>query len=95
MAKKINFSSVQKQANVEVIELNTYFIARTFKAFCVMENAIKASTYKVNKSKVNKSGENEERLFGTLDPDYVIEMNKEVLPFLKELVYGFIYNSKE
>lgn len=95
MAKKINFSSIQKQANVQVIELNAYFIARTFKAFCVIENAIKASTYKVSKSKVNKSCESEEHLFGTLDPDHVIEINKEVLPFLKELVYGFIYNSKE
>ena len=86
MAKKINFSSVQKQANVEVIELNTYFIAKTIKALSTLENAMLDGVRK------NKE---EEPVFVAISSKHVQKIYEEVLPFLKELEDGFMTDSKE
>lgn len=87
MAKKINFSSVQEQANVEVIKLNTYFIAKSIKALSVIESAMKDG--------VRKNKEEEENIFVAISSSHVQRIYEEVLPFLKELENGFMSDSKE
>lgn len=86
MAKKINFSSVQEQANVEVIKLNTYFIAKSIKALSIIESAMKDGVRK------NKE---EENIFVAINSSHVQRIYEEVLPFLKELEDGFMSDSKE
>lgn len=86
MAKKINFSSVQEQANVEVIKLNTYFIAKSIKALSIIESAMKDGVRK------NKE---EENIFVAISSSHVQRIYEEVLPFLKELEDGFMSDSKE
>ena len=41
--KTIQFSTVEKQCNVEIIELNTYIIARAIKAQLKMHNALEGT----------------------------------------------------
>ena len=86
MAKKINFSSVQEQANVEVIKLNTYFIAKSIKALSIIESAMKDGVRK------NKE---EEPVFVAISSSHVQRIYEEVLPFLKELEDGFMSDSEE
>ena len=38
--KAIQFSTVEKQCNIEIVELNTYFIAKAIKAQLKMQNAL-------------------------------------------------------
>jgi hypothetical protein len=91
MAKKINFSSVQKQANVEVIELNTYFIAKTIKALSTLENAMSDGVHET----VSVDSGKEELKFTAISSKHVQKIYEEVLPFLKELEDGFMSDSKE
>lgn len=90
MAKKINFSSVQKQANVEVIELNTYFIAKTIKALSTLENAMSDGV-----RKNQQSSDEKDIIFTAISSKHVQKIYEEVLPFLKELEDGFMSDSKE
>lgn len=90
MAKKINFSSVQKQANVEVIELNTYFIAKTIKALSTLENAMSDGV-----RKNPKSDDEKDIMFLAISSKHVQRIYEEVLPFLKELEDGFMSDSEE
>lgn len=90
MAKKINFSSVQKQANVEVIELNTYFIAKTIKALSTLENAMLDGVRKNTQVDSDK-----DIIFTAISSKHVQKIYEEVLPFLKELEDGFTSDSKE
>lgn len=91
MAKKINFSSVQEQANVEVIKLNTYFIAKSIKALSVLESAMQDGVRK----KATTDDEKEEVVFLAINSKHVQRIYEEVLPFLKELEDGFMSDSKE
>lgn len=91
MAKKINFSSVQEQANVEVIKLNTYFIAKSIKALSIIESAMKDGVRK----KATTDDEKEENIFVAISSSHVQRIYEEVLPFLKELEDGFMSDSKE
>lgn len=90
MAKKINFSSVQKQANVEVIELNTYFIAKTIKALSTLENAMLDGV-----RKNTQVSDDKDIIFTAISSKHVQKIYEEVLPFLKELEDGFMSDSKE
>lgn len=90
MAKKINFSSVQKQANVEVIELNTYFIAKTIKALSTLENAMSDGV-----RKNTQVSDDKDIIFTAISSKHVQKIYEEVLPFLKELEDGFMSDSKE
>lgn len=90
MAKKINFSSVQEQANVEVIKLNTYFIAKSIKALSVLESAMKDGV-----RKNPQSSDEKDIIFTAISSSHVQRIYEEVLPFLKELEDGFMSDSKE
>lgn len=90
MAKKINFSSVQEQANVEVIKLNTYFIAKSIKALSVLESAMKDGV-RTN----SQSSDENDLIFMAINSKHVQRIYEEVLPFLKELEDGFMSDSKE
>lgn len=90
MAKKINFSSVQEQANVEVIKLNTYFIAKSIKALSIIESAMQEGV-----CKNTKSSDEKDIMFTAISSKHVQRIYEEVLPFLKELEDGFMSDSKE
>lgn len=90
MAKKINFSSVQEQANVEVIKLNTYFIAKSIKALSIIESAMKDGV-----RKNPQSSDEKDIIFTAISSSHVQRIYEEVLPFLKELEDGFMSDSKE
>jgi hypothetical protein len=90
MAKKINFSSIQEQANVEVIKLNTYFIAKSIKALSVLESAMKDGV-RTN----SQSSDEKDLIFMAINSKHVQRIYEEVLPFLKELEDGFMSDSKE
>lgn len=90
MAKKINFSSVQEQANVEVIKLNTYFIAKSIKALSVIESAMKDGV-RPN----SQSSDEKDLIFMAINSKHVQRIYEEVLPFLKELEDGFMSDSEE
>lgn len=90
MAKKINFSSVQEQANVEVIKLNTYFIAKSIKALSIIESAMKDGV-----CKNPQSSDEKDIMFTAISSSHVQRIYEEVLPFLKELEDGFMSDSKE
>lgn len=89
MAKKINFSSVKKQVttvNVDVIEINTFFIAKTIRALGIIENAMEAGVFKKENGEVN---------YTAINSKHVQKIYEEVLPFLKELEEGLMSDSKE
>lgn len=90
MAKKINFSSVQEQANVEVIKLNTFFIAKSIKALSIIESAMKDGV-----RKNPQSSDEKDIMFTAISSSHVQRIYEEVLPFLKELEDGFMSDSKE
>lgn len=90
MAKKINFSSVKEQANVEVIKLNTYFIAKSIKALSIIESAMKDGV-----RKNPQSSDEKDIMFTAISSSHVQRIYEEVLPFLKELEDGFMSDSKE
>lgn len=102
--KKIQVSTVQKQANVEVIDLNSYFIAKAVKAQLVAHNAIDPMTVTVRQPVMDAKGRIEKDEHGDdLFQDVpVINRNKfeptpeqmqaildDVIPFLDELVKAF------
>lgn len=90
MAKKINFSSVQEQANVEVIKLNTFFIAKSIKALSIIESAMKDGV-----RKNPQSSDEKDIMFTAINSSHVQRIYEEVLPFLKELEDGFMSDSEE
>lgn len=90
MAKKINFSSVKEQANVEVIKLNTFFIAKSIKALSIIESAMKDGV-----RKNPQSSDEKDIMFTAISSSHVQRIYEEVLPFLKELEDGFMSDSKE
>ena len=53
--KKIQISTIQQTADVQVISLNAYFIAKAIKAEVAMKNALKGN------KKVSKDENGEER----------------------------------
>lgn len=102
--KKIQVSTVQKQANVEVIDLNSYFIAKAVKAQLVAHNVIDTMTVTVNQPVIDAKGRVEKDEHGDdLFQDITIinrdnfeptveqmqAILNDVIPFLDELVKSF------
>jgi hypothetical protein len=102
--KKIQVTTVQKQANVEVIDLNSYFIAKAVKAQLVAHNVIDPMTVTVNQPVIDAKGHIEKDEHGDdlfqditiINRDHfeptVEQMQailNDVIPFLDELVKAF------
>lgn len=88
---KIQVTTVQKQANVQVIELNSSFVIKAFRAYSAISAEEKRARhdkkiYNEEKKKFEPAlDENGERIAEWQDFD-AEPMVTEVLPFLKELV---------
>ena len=102
--KKIQVSTVQKQANVEVIDLNSYFIAKAVKAQLVAHNVIDPMTTVIKRPVVDAKGRFEKDEHGddlfqdvtVIDrnhfeptPEQMQAILDDVIPFLDELVKAF------
>ena len=101
--KKIQVSTVQKQANVEVIDLNSYFIAKAVKAQLVAHNAIDPMVCEATRPVVENDGkvkkdEHGDDMFETVKfierdnqiaPEALQTILDDVIPFLDELVKAF------
>lgn len=89
---KIQMSTVKREANFQVIELNSYLISKVIKAQVVLENAI-------NKKENTKWNDNTQKSEKVLDekgnPTYSYKsvegklLDERVLPILTELVEAF------
>ena len=103
--KAIQFSTTEKQCNIEIIELNTYFIAKAIKAQLKMQSALEGSKTPVyekdvdgntlkdaNGNKVQKKDENGNLVYSYdryLRNDDAAKKLHEALEFLDELCKGF------
>jgi hypothetical protein len=103
--KKIQFSSVEKTCNVEIIELNTYFISRAIKAQLKMQSALEGSKTPVyekdadgnilkdaNGNKIQKKDEKDNLVYSYdryLKNENSVQKLHEALEFLNELCKGF------
>ena len=89
---KIQMSTVKREANFQVIELNSYLISKVIKAQVVLENAI-------NKKEKTKWDDNVQKTVKVTDkngnPMYDYKsvdgklLDEKVLPILIELVEAF------
>lgn len=103
--KKIQFSSVEKTCNVEIIELNTYFISRAIKAQLKMQSALEGSKTPVyekdsegntlkdaNGNKIQKKDDKGNLVYSYdryLRNEEAVKKLHESLEFLNELCEGF------
>lgn len=103
--KAIQFSTVEKQCNIEIIELNTYFIARAIKAQIKMQNALEGTKSPVYEkdadgntlkdaagNKVQKKDEKGNLVYSYdryLKNEGSVQKLHEALEFLDELCKGF------
>lgn len=95
--KAIQFSTVEKQCNVEIIELNTYFIAKAIKAQLKMQSALEGSKTPVyekdaNGNKIQKKDEKGNLVYSYdryLRNEESVKKLHESLEFLNELCEGF------
>jgi predicted ATPase len=103
--KKIQFSTVEKQCNVEIIELNTYFISRAIKAQLKMQSALEGTKNPIyekdsegntlkdaNGNKVQKKDEKGNLVYSYdryLKNEESVKKMHEALEFLNELCEGF------
>jgi hypothetical protein len=103
--KAIQFSTVEKQCNVEIIELNTYFISKAIKAQLKMQSALEGSKTPVyekdsegntlkdpNGNKIQKKDEKGNLVYSYdryLRNEDAIKKLYESLEFLNELCKGF------
>ena len=89
---KIQISTIERMANVQVIELNSYIISKVIKAAVVLENAI-------NKKEKTKWDDNTQKTVKVIDekgnPVYDYKsvdgklLDEKILPILNELVDAF------
>lgn len=89
---KIQISTIERMANIQVIELNSYIISKVIKAAVVLENAI-------NKKEKTKWDDNVQKTVKVTDengnPVYDYRsvdgklIDEKVLPILNELVEAF------
>lgn len=103
--KAIQFSTVEKQCNIEIIELNTYFIAKAIKAQLKMQSALEGSKTPVyekdsegntlkdaNGNKVQKKDDKGNLVYSYdryLRNEESVKKMHEALEFLNELCEGF------
>jgi hypothetical protein len=93
---KIQVSTVTKQANVQVIELNAYAITKIVKAQIRLKDALKNAEHKKREYKVVDDETGEKAWVNVLDENgnEIVEysnvdgsmLNNEVMPLLQELV---------
>jgi hypothetical protein len=93
---KIQVSTVTKQANVQVIELNAYTITKIVKAQIRLKDALKNAEHKKREYKVVDDETGEKAWVNVLDENgnEIVEysnvdgsmLNNEVMPLLQELV---------
>jgi len=102
---KIQFSTVEKQCNIEIVELNTYFIAKAIKAQLKMQNALEGSRTPVyekdaegntlkdaNGNKIQKKDDKGNLVYSYdryLRNEESVKKMHEALEFLNELCEGF------
>ena len=102
---KIQFSTVEKTCNVQIIELNAYFIAKAIKAQLKMSNALEGSKSPVyekdadgntlkdaNGNKIQKKDEKGNLVYSYdryLKNENSVQKLHEALEFLDELCKGF------
>ena len=89
---KIQMSTVKREANIQVIEINSYLISKIIKAQVVLENAIN----KQERTKWNDSTQKSEKVLDEKgNPTYSYKsvdgkiLDEKVLPILTELVEAF------
>ena len=92
MEKKIQISSVKKECQIQVIELNAYLISKVVKAQVLLENVI-------NKKEKTKWDDNTQKSIKVVDekgnPVYTYSsvdgklLDEKVLSILNELVEAF------
>ena len=103
--KKIQFSTTEKQCNIEIIELNTYFIARAIKAQLKMQSALEGTKSPVyekdsegnalkdpNGNKIQKKDDKGNLVYSYdryLKNEEAVKKLHESLEFLNELCEGF------
>lgn len=103
--KQIQFSTTEKQCNIEIIELNTYFIAKAIKAQFMMKSALEGSKSPVyekdsegntlkdaNGNKIQKKDEKGNLVYSYdryLKNENSVQKLHEALEFLDELCKGF------
>jgi hypothetical protein len=103
--KAIQFSTTEKQCNIEIIELNTYFISRAIKAQLKMQSALEGSKTPVyekdtegnvlkdpNGNKIQKKDEKGNLVYSYdryLKNENSVQKLHEALEFLNELCEGF------
>lgn len=93
---KIQVSTVTKQADVQVIELNAYAITKIVKAQIRLKDALKNAEHKKREYKVVNDETGEKAWVNVLDENgnEIVEysnvdgsmLNNEVMPLLQELV---------
>ena len=93
---KIQVSTVTKQANVQVIELNAYAITKIVKAQIHLKDALKNAEHKKQEYKVVDNETGKKEWVNVLDENgnEIVEyhgvdgdmLNNEVMPLLQELV---------
>lgn len=89
---KIQISTTERMANIQVIELNSYIISKVIKAQVVLENVIN----KKERTKWNDSSQKSEKVLDengnqmyTYDKVDGKLLDEKVLPILTELVEAF------
>lgn len=92
MEKKIQISSVKKECQIQVIELNAYLISKVVKAQVLLENAIN----KKERTKWNDGTQKSEKVLDEKgNPTYSYSsvsgelLDEKVLSILNELVEAF------
>ena len=89
---KIQISTIERMANVQVIELNSYIISKVIKAAVVLENAINKKEKTKWDDNVQKSvkvtDENGNPMYDYKSVDGKL-LDEKVLPILNELVDAF------
>lgn len=92
--KKIQITTVPKEANVEIIELSSYFVARVARIQCMLEPMVKAAMHV--KTKFNEQTNKREEVldengnkiyeYREIDSQFIAE---QVLPFFNEICEAF------
>lgn len=88
--KKIQFSTVQKSANIEVVEVNSYLIARVVRASVILDKLEKEAI----KRRTDDSGNEEIEVSRYLEKQTITDLLNFVNPLIKELENGFIGEEK-